>query len=310
MRPALALLAVLPLLAAAGPVPVPPRPARYVTDGAGVLGADVAEALDARLADFERRTSSQVLVWIAPRVPEGTTAEELGAEAIRAWGVGQKGKDNGVVFFLFTEQRRTRIATGYGLEGALPDARAKQILAEVVRPHVAEGDFSAAVELGVDAILSAVASEQLTGTGQTVAEREGGPPWMGWAAWAFMLAVFALAVWRRSLAILGVGAAVGVAGVFGYLGDLPPAAGMPAAVLALMMPLAVFGSIVRALQRRGIPLTFASRGRTAFRERDEEWSGPDGGSSSGSASSSAFEGGGGDSGGGGASDDAGGGSKD
>jgi uncharacterized protein len=282
-----------------------------VTDGAGVLGADLVEALDAKLADFERRTSNQVLVWIAPRVPEETTAEELGADVIRAWGVGQKGKDNGVVFLVFTEQRRTRIATGYGMEGALPDARAKKILAEVVRPHLAEGDFGAAVEGGVDAILEAAASEGLAGTGQTVAEQQGEPPWVNLVAWASVLAVLALAAWRRSLGILGVGAALGVAGVVGLVrGFTPMAAGTPSVVLALMAPLALFGSIVRALQRRGIPLTFASRGRTIFREGDEEWSSPSEGSGVPGGSSSDFSGGGGDSGGGGASDDAGGGSKD
>jgi uncharacterized protein len=160
-------------LAAAAGVPAPPKPDRYVTDGSGVLAEERARALDATLREFERRTSTQVLVWIAPRVPEGTTLEELGAEAIRAWGVGQKEADNGAIFFLFTEDRQMRIATGYGLEGALPDARARRILAEVVRPRLAAGDVAGGVQAAVDEILKAAAKEPYQGTGRTSAEERG-----------------------------------------------------------------------------------------------------------------------------------------
>jgi uncharacterized protein len=304
MRTVLALLVALPLSALAEPGAVPPRPGHYVTDGAGVLDPARAAALDARLAEFERTTSNQVLVWIARRVPEGTTMEELGAEAIRAWGVGQKGKDNGVVLFVFTEQKRTRIATGYGLEGAIPDIAAKRILVDLVRPHVLRGDFDQAVEAGADAILQLAAAEGNAGTGRTVAET--GPPWLGAAGWALVVLILVLAALRRSLLILGIGAAAGVAGVVGLYRDFTPiSVGMQAIILALMAPVALIGGVVQA---------FGGNGRRRGPGGSSDWSpvsessssssdGSYGSGDSSSSSSSDFDGGGGDSGGGGASDD-------
>lgn len=150
--------------------PLPPRPAQYVTDSAGVLDAARARALNEKLAEFERRTSDQVLVYIAPELPAGTTLEEMGAEAIKTWGVGQKGKDNGAILFLFINDRKMRIEVGYGLEGALTDAKSKDILSTVLKPHLKDGDYTGAVEDGTNAILATIAGEPYAGTGRTVAQ--------------------------------------------------------------------------------------------------------------------------------------------
>jgi uncharacterized protein len=306
VRTVLALLAVLPLAARAEPIPVPPRPTHYVTDGAGVLDPARAAALDRKLAEFERATSNQVLVWIAPRVPEGTTMEELGADAIRAWGVGQKGKDNGVVLFVFTEPRRTRIATGYGLEGAIPDIAAKRILVDVVRPHVARADFTTAVEAGADAILALAAKEGYAGRGRTVAERDPAPPWLGTAAWVGVAALLAIAYARRSIPMMGIAAGAGVLGAVGLVQGFTPAAiAMQAMALVLFAPLAFVILVVQALtggRRRVGAGSGWTPGFEGSSSSSDGWSSSSS-SSDDSGSSSDFDGGGGDSGGGGASDD-------
>jgi uncharacterized protein len=87
--------------------------------------------------------------------------------------VGQKGTSNGVAFFLFTEDRRMRMEVGYGLEGALPDARAHRIDAEIIAPLLRAGDVAGALDAGTDAILAAVRGEPYKGTGRTAAERRG-----------------------------------------------------------------------------------------------------------------------------------------
>jgi uncharacterized protein len=164
----LLLIAGLPALAA-GP-PLPPKPAKYVTDLAGVLPAGRAAALNEKLAAFERETSNQVLVYIDRKIPEGTTLEELSSRTIREWGVGQKGKSNGVIFFLFTEDRKMRLEVGYGLEGALPDARAHRISDEIFKPLLKTGDTAGAMDSGTDAIFAALRGEPYKGTGRTAAE--------------------------------------------------------------------------------------------------------------------------------------------
>jgi uncharacterized protein len=144
--------------------PIPAKPAQYVTDRAGVLDASRAQALNEKLADFERKTSDQILVYVDKHVPEGTTLEEMGAEAIKTWGVGQKGKDNGAIFFIFTEDRKMRIEVGYGLEGSLTDFRAKQILSTIVKPHFKSGDFGGGIEAGVEAIVATIRGESFAPT--------------------------------------------------------------------------------------------------------------------------------------------------
>jgi len=160
-------LLVVALLAAA---PLPAKPAHYVTDNAGVLGAARAKALDDKLAQFERDTSDQILVYVDRDLPDGTTLEELSSEALHKWGVGQKGKDNGAILFVFTGARKMRIEVGYGLEGSLTDAKSKRITSTVMKPLLKDGDYADAVEQGADAIMKTVRGEAFTGTGKTAAE--------------------------------------------------------------------------------------------------------------------------------------------
>ena len=96
-------------------------------------------------------------------MPAGTTLEEMSSAAMRAWGVGQKGKRNGVALFVFVDDRAMRIEVGYGLEGALPDAAAHRITDGVIKPHFKKGDYAAGVEAGVTAILAAVGRKATAG---------------------------------------------------------------------------------------------------------------------------------------------------
>src|SRR5881296_2587745 len=149
---------------------VPPKPSRYVTDRAFVLKD--ANALNAKLANFERQTSDQILVYVDQHLPPNTTIEEMGSEAMRRWGVGQKGKDNGAILFVFTGDRKMRIEVGYGLEGSLTDAKAKWITSTVIKPEFQRGDFDRGINNGVDAMLATINGEAYRGNGATVAETE------------------------------------------------------------------------------------------------------------------------------------------
>ncbi len=164
-----AALAALPLRAAKEDT-LPAKPTRYVTDRAGVLPADRAEALNSRLEDFEKETSNQMLVWVDRRVPENFTLEEFTVDVARKWAAGQAGKNNGVVLFVFTEDRKMRIEVGYGLEGVLPDALAHRIQEEEILPRFRSGDYAGGIEAGVSAMIAATKGEY-RGTGSTVASR-------------------------------------------------------------------------------------------------------------------------------------------
>jgi uncharacterized protein len=151
-------------------VAVPPKPATYVTDKAGVLDAAKVHALNEKLAQFERDTSNQILVYVDRSLPTDTTIEQFANESMHQWGVGQKGKDNGAVLFLFTGDRKMRIEVGYGLEGVLTDAKSRDITSTIIKPRLRAADYDGAVEQGVEGILAVVRGEGLKGTGQTAHE--------------------------------------------------------------------------------------------------------------------------------------------
>ncbi|MGH2704114.1 MAG: TPM domain-containing protein [Actinomycetota bacterium] len=174
-RRAWALLGLLAALAAcrgAAEPSLPPTPTQFVTDRAGVLSAQREDALNRKLEAFGQETSNQVVVWIDRRIPEGWDLESFAADAFEAWGIGQKQRDNGILFVVFTQDRRARIEVGYGLEGALPDALASRVLNEQAIPRFQQNDYAAGIEGGVTGVIAATRGEY-TGTGGT---QGGGEP--------------------------------------------------------------------------------------------------------------------------------------
>lgn len=146
-------------LPAQGLVPVPPLE-RRVTDLASMLSREQRDALETRLADFEAARGSQIAVLLLPT----TAPEDIAPFAIRvaeAWKLGREGVDDGVLIVVATEDRAIRIEVGYGLEGALPDAIAKRIVADVITPHFRRGDFAGGLSAGVDAVIRVIEGEPL-----------------------------------------------------------------------------------------------------------------------------------------------------
>jgi uncharacterized protein len=171
---------------------VPPKPAAYVTDNAHVLDVTRAHALNEKLAQFERETSNQILVYVDRKLPPGTTIEQFANGAVHQWGVGQKGKDNGAVLFLFIDDRKMRIEVGYGLEAKLTDARSRQITSTIIKPYLQKRDYTGAVESGASAMIETVRAEHSQGTGKTVHETKESKPWpiaFGLILMAFMVVV-------------------------------------------------------------------------------------------------------------------------
>jgi uncharacterized protein len=134
--------------------PVPPLTAR-VTDLTGTLSVAERQALEAKLADWEARTTNQLAVLIVPT----TKPETIEAYAIRvaeAWKIGQKGKDNGAILLIAKDDKQMRIEVGYGLEGVLTDVTSHRIISETIAPLFSKGQFAAGINAGVDRIISVV----------------------------------------------------------------------------------------------------------------------------------------------------------
>ncbi len=149
---------------------IPPKPTRYFNDYAGVVRPATASQLNEQLANFERTTSSQIVVAVYPKMQTDSSIEDYTVRIAQAWRVGQKGTNNGAVLFVFVQDRKMFLQVGYGLEGAIPDATAKTIIEQEIKPRLRAGDFDGGLTAGVNAILQAARGEY-KGTGRTVAER-------------------------------------------------------------------------------------------------------------------------------------------
>ena len=149
------LLAVaLPALAA----PQFPELTGRVVDNADLLNPAQEQALDTRLAEAEATTSNQLVVLTVPDL-QGYDIADYGYQLGRAWGIGQKGRDNGVVLIVAPAERQVRIEVGYGLEGALTDALSSVIIQNDIRPAFRAGDYATGIERGVNSLLAAIAGE-------------------------------------------------------------------------------------------------------------------------------------------------------
>lgn len=147
---------------------MPALPPLFFNDSAGVVPASDAATLNERLAQFERDSSNQLLVAVYPKMESDSSIEDYASRIFEAWGVGLKDRGNGAVLLVFVQDRKMRIQTGYGLEGALTDAESFQII-EGMKPFFRAGDYPGGLTYAVNSMIAATEGE-FVGTGQTHAE--------------------------------------------------------------------------------------------------------------------------------------------
>jgi uncharacterized protein len=129
----------------------PPLTGRVV-DNAHVLSAQTQADLTDKLAALEQKTGDQIVVVTLPSL-QGYEIEDYGYQLGRAWGIGEKGKNNGALFIVAPNERKVRIEVGYGLEPVLTDALTSVILQETVLPKFRGGDVEGGVVAGTNAII-------------------------------------------------------------------------------------------------------------------------------------------------------------
>jgi uncharacterized protein len=151
---------------------IPPSPKAYFNDYAGVVSKEAAVRFNEQLAQFERDTSDQVVVAVFSKMQSDSDVADYTRRVAQAWGVGQKDRRNGVVLFVFIQDRKMFVQVGYGLEGALPDATAFDITERHIKPLFRTGNYEAGLATGIDLICKAIRGEY-KGSGKTVAESHG-----------------------------------------------------------------------------------------------------------------------------------------
>ncbi|MCK9380473.1 MAG: TPM domain-containing protein [Sulfuritalea sp.] len=269
-------LALLPAMAgAADLVPLPALSTR-VTDLTATLDETQRGRLEAQLAAVDRSGRAQIAVLLLPTTqPEAI--EAFGIRLAEAWKVGHKGADNGVIVIVAKNDRKMRIEVGYGLEGSIPDAIAKRIIAERMAPLFKQGDFFGGLRAAIEGLDQA--AEGPASVAEAVSPPAGGsggdhPDWM---TWLFMVVV-AGGVLSKVFGLFGSLAAGGIAGWLGF---------------------SIFGSWLAALLAGFVVFLFSFFGRFSGGGLGGGFGG--GSSSGGGFSGGGFSGGGGSFGGGGAS---------
>lgn len=128
-----------------------PRPIGYINDFAQILSPDTRTRLEDRLKLLEKETSAEV-AFVSVDSLRGFTLEEYSAGLFSDWGIGKKGKDNGVLFLVSLAEGDIKIEVGYGLESVITDGRAGRILDKDVLPYLKKGDIDSGVEAGIISI--------------------------------------------------------------------------------------------------------------------------------------------------------------
>ncbi len=138
-------------------IPERPVPPRLVNDFAGILVGDEANLLELKLVRFNDSTSTQVTV-VTVKSLNGYDKQDYAQRLGQKWGVGQKGKNNGLVILVkpkyANEKGEVTIQTGYGMEGILPDITCKRIVENEMIPRFTEGNYYAGLEAGTNTIIS------------------------------------------------------------------------------------------------------------------------------------------------------------
>ncbi|MCD6062808.1 MAG: YgcG family protein [Flavipsychrobacter sp.] len=138
--------------------PAKPIPPRLVNDLAGMMSADEQAQLEQKLVDFDKTTSTQITI-VTIRNLGGYEVAQYAVELGNRWGVGRKGKDNGVLVLASLDDRDVNISTGYGLEGALTDATSGRIIRNEIVPEFKKGNYYQGFNKAADAIIAATKGE-------------------------------------------------------------------------------------------------------------------------------------------------------
>ena len=132
-----------------------PKVTQFVTDEAGVLNQNQIQAIESRLVAYQDSTSNQIVVLIVKSVPEGDLFDYSMSVASKN-KIGQKGKDNGLLFTVDVGDHKARFEVGYGLEGVVTDAYSEYILTNIVIPEFKKGDYYAGIDKGITALASLI----------------------------------------------------------------------------------------------------------------------------------------------------------
>ncbi len=169
------LLWAWPALALGVTPPVPAQPHQYVVDLAGVMDNDTQVRLNAMLHELEVKTTAQVVVLTINSL-DGEAIESFSHETAVKWGIGQKGKDNGVLLTVAVKDHKYRFEVGYGLESTLPDSLVGSLGRDYLAPNFRKGNYAMGIVIAMNELVKTISGGKVAAdaivTGAPVAQQE------------------------------------------------------------------------------------------------------------------------------------------
>ena len=135
---------------------LPAAPRSEVSDFAGVIDAGSSQAMTSLIREVREKASAEIAVAAVADL-DGSDIETAAVELFQKWGIGRKGKDDGVLILLSVRDRAARIEVGYGLEAVLPDGKAGEIIRERMIPYFKEGAYGQGLLAGTAGVALAIA---------------------------------------------------------------------------------------------------------------------------------------------------------
>ena len=139
---------------------VPTRPTGFVQDYAKILTTEQVNTLESKLETFEKQTTNEIAIVTVPSL-DNEPIENVAQEIFTKWGIGKKDKNNGVLLLVSLADRKTRIQTGYGVEGDLTDIATSYIQSDIITPAFRAGDYNAGINGAVDKIIETLGGNQI-----------------------------------------------------------------------------------------------------------------------------------------------------
>lgn len=203
-RGALALLALFFVTAANAVLTFPALTGRVV-DQAGIIPAAIAERLDAKLRQLEEKNTDQFVVATVKSL-EGYDIQDYGVQLGRAWGIGQKSKNNGLILLVAPNEHKVGFEVGYGLEATMTDAMTQVIIQNAILPRFRANDYAGGIERGVDDAI-----QVLSGDAEEIKQLAEKRPADGgfWSGIAPILVIFVIFIVLNSLRRRGGGGLLG-----------------------------------------------------------------------------------------------------
>jgi uncharacterized protein len=166
-----------------------PDPPRLVTDKAGILSATELTALEQKLVAVDDSSSNQIAVVIIKSLQD-RPIEEYATKLFRTWGIGNKKTNNGVLLLVSVDDRKVRIEPGYGLEGAIPDIVADDIIRTKIAPAFREGNYYKGIDEATNELAKAAVGEYKVARKRNKPSRDGDNPMVVF----FIILIFVLII--------------------------------------------------------------------------------------------------------------------